>query len=177
MLDIDVSVNFREVERMVRHLPGLVEKAATRSLNRTNNQVATIAGRLIAKKMGISSKVVRAGLFKIKASKRNLSAVTTASGRPLNLIRFKSRQTKRGVSASAWGKRKVYKGAFIGNQGRTVFKRTGQQRLPIKPVWGPSIPKTMVQDIIVNAMSDHAHNQWQKNFARDMQFYLDRTRF
>jgi len=177
MLDIDVSADFREVERMVNHMPGLIEKAAVRSLNRTNDQVATIGRRLIAKKMGISVKAVRAGMFKIKAIRQRLDAATIASGKPLNLIRFKSRQTKRGISANAWGKRKLYKGAFIGNQGRTIFKRTSSKRLPIKPVWGPSIPVTMVQDAIIKAMARHARNQWQKNFARDMQFYLDRARF
>ncbi len=177
MLDFNVSANFREVERMVKHIPGLVEKAATRSLNRTNDQVATIARRLIAKDMGVSIKTVRAGMSKVKARRSLLTATTIAKDKPLNLIRFKSRQTKRGVSASAWGRRKVYKGTFIGNQGRTVFRRTSKLRLPIKPVWGPSIPAVMLQDAIVKAMAEHARNQWQKNFARDMQFYLDRTRF
>jgi len=177
MLNIDVSADFGQVERMLRHMPGVVTKAATRSLNRTNDQVATIARRLIAKEMGIPVKAVRAGMFKFKATRQRLGAATVARGRPLNLARFKARQTKRGVSASAWGKRKVYKGAFIANQGRTVFKRTSKQRLPIRPVWGPSIPKTMLKAAIIKAMQQHARNQWQKNFARDMQFYLDRTRF
>ena len=177
MLDLDVTADFREVERMFRHMPQVVEKAATRSLNRTNDSVATIARRLIAREMGIPVKAVRAGMFKIKASRHSLAAATVARGRPLNLIRFKARQTKKGVSASAWGKRKVYKGTFIGNQGRTVFKRVGKQRTPIQAVWGPSIPKTMLQDAVVKAMAQTARTQWQKNFARDMQFYLDRARF
>ena len=177
MLDFDVSADFREVDRMFRHMPGVVNKAATRALNRTNNSVESIARRMIAKDMGIPAKAVRVGMFKIKATRHSLKASTVARGRPLNLIRFKARQTKKGVSASAWGKRKVYKGTFIGNQGRTVFKRVGKQRTPIKAVWGPSIPKTMLADYIVRAMQEKAGSQWQKNFARDLQFYLDRARF
>jgi len=177
MLDIDVSADFGQVERMFRHMPGVVEKAATRSLNRTNDQVAVVARRMIAKDMGIPVKAVRAGMFRIKAMRHKLSASTVARGRPLNLIRFKARQTKKGVSASAWGKRKVYKGTFIGNQGRTVFKRTGKSRTPIKAVWGPSIPKTMLQDYVIKAMQETARNRWQVNFARDLQFYIDRVRF
>lgn len=177
MLDFDVSADFREVERMYSHMPGVVEKAAVRSLNRTNDQVATIARRMIAKDMGIPVKAVRAGMFKIKAMRHKLVAGTVARGRPLNLIRFKARQTRRGVSATAWGKRKVYKGAFIANQGRTVFKRTSKARTPIKAMWGPSIPKTMLQDYVIKAMNQTANRQWRKNFARDLQFYLDRQRF
>ena len=45
----------------------------------------------------------------------------------MSLIKFGARQTKKGVSAKAWGKRKIYRGAFIGggrNSGkRLVFKK------------------------------------------------------
>ncbi len=177
MLNVDVTQDFKEVNKMLKGIPGLVDKAAVRSLNRTNDQVAVIARRLIAKDMGIPVKVVRAGMFKMKARRHRLTATTIARGGRLNLIRFKANQTKLGVSAKAWGKRKVYKGTFIGNSGSTVFKRTSAKRLPVKPLWGPAISTTMLQDAIVAAMSLHATNQWQKNFARDMQFYLDRARF
>lgn len=176
MLDLDVTADVREVERMFRRMPKVVDRASVRSLNRTNDQVGTIARRLIAKEMGLPVKAVRAGMFKIRASRKKLSASTVAKGRPLNLIRFNARQTKRGVSANAWGKRKIYKGLFIANQGRTVFKRTSKQRLPIRSRWGPSIPKTMLENAIVKAMAQTAATQWQKNFARDLQFYLNRER-
>ena len=177
MLSIDVSADFSQVERMFRHIPSVVEKAAVRSLNRTRDNVDVIARRLIAKDMGISVKAVRAGMYKIKATRHKLVAATEARGRPLNLIRFGAKKRNKGVSASAWGKRKIYKGTFIGNQGRTVFSRTGESRLPIEAKWGPSIPKTMLQDYIIRAMQQTAGTQWQKNIARDLKFYLNRTRF
>lgn len=176
MLDFDVTADFREAERMFKHMPRVVEKAAVRSLNRTNDSVATIARKLIAKDMGIPAKAVRVGMFKLKAIRHKLTASTIARGRPINLIRFKARQTKKGVSASAWGKRKVYKGTFIANKGRTVFKRKGKARAPIRGVWGPSIPKTMLEDYIVKAMQETANTQWQKNFARDLNYFMSRER-
>ena len=174
MLDFDVSLDVREVERMFKHMPRVVEKATVRTLNRTIDSVATIVRRLIAKDMGIPQKRVRIGMFKIKAVRHKLVASIGSTDRPINLIRFKARQTKKGVSASAWGKRRVYKGTFIGNKGRTVFKREEEGRLPIRGVWGPAIPKTMLQDYIIKAMRIQAGSAWRKNFPRNLQFYIDR---
>jgi len=53
-----------------------------------------------------------------------------AEGRPQ--LRFKIKRTGGGL--------KTIRGAFIGNKGRTVFKRTGKGRLPIKPVQTIGVP-------------------------------------
>ncbi len=187
MLQINVETDFRLAQRMLRDVPHVVEKAAVRSLNRTNDSVESLARRMIAKDMGIPAKRVKAGMFKIRAIRNKLSAGTIARGRPINLIRFKARQTKKGVSASAWGTRKVYPGTFIANKGRTVFKRVEGKHMPsrsgqtkhtqsIRGVWGPSIPKTMLERYILMAMQKQANSTWQKNFARDLRYYLARER-
>lgn len=74
------------------------------------------------------------------ASPRRLAALIKGSGRPLNLIRFNARQTKRGVSHRAYGRRQTAEGAFIGNSGRTVFVRKGRKRSAgVRPAWGPGL--------------------------------------
>ena len=54
-------------------------------------------------------------------------------------MEFNAGQTKRGVSAKAWGKRKIYRGAFIGSgrnsEKQLVFKKNKSSKL-IKAVHG-----------------------------------------
>lgn len=42
---------------------------------------------------------------------------------------------------------KVIPGAFIGNNGRTVFRRTGKARLPIEPMQTTDVPQLMLSEI------------------------------
>jgi hypothetical protein len=67
------------------------------------------------------------------------------SDKRVNLIHFGARKVATGVSVKILkdGDRKVIKGAFIGNKGKTVFKRKGKERLPIKTVTAIS-PSQMI---------------------------------
>jgi len=67
----------------------------------------------------------------------------------LSLKEFDPRRTSKGVSAAPWGKRRVFPHTFIGPNGH-VFVRQMQgghraRRLPIHKLFGPAIPKEMVQ--------------------------------
>lgn len=48
------------------------------------------------------------------------------------------------------GEKKLVDGAFIGNKGRTVFKRTGDKRLPIEAIQTINVPQ-MFNTKVVNA--------------------------
>ena len=65
--------------------------------------------------------------------------------RYLNLIEFGARQTKKGVSTKACGKRKLYKHAFIGsgrNSGKQlVFGKTRGNPKKLRALHGPSLPR------------------------------------
>jgi hypothetical protein len=56
----------------------------------------------------------------------------------------KTGRTYRTVSAAPWGVRRRFNGAWPGPGGH-AYKRTSAERLPIKKLWGPSIPKEMVK--------------------------------
>jgi hypothetical protein len=120
----------------------IIPKAAARALNRTGQQVQSAATKRVAKDMGIKQKDAKPAIKRSKATVLVKFVEITARGRPLNLMRFGARQTKKGVSAKPWGKRRIFKGAWIGNDGRTVFKRVGKSRQPIRGVYGPGIAKS-----------------------------------
>jgi len=78
----------------------------------------------------------------------------------LSLKEFDPRRTSKGVSAAPWGKRRVFPRTFIGPNGH-VFVRQMQgghraRRLPIHKLFGPAIPKEMVQGETEKAFYDTA---------------------
>lgn len=171
---MQISVK-HDVQSALRSLSDLqrnaVPRAAARALNRTADQVQSAAVKEIAAETGLLQKDVRAVLTRIRATWDKLTAVVISSGRAANLIRFGARQTRAGVSANAWGKRKVYPHTFIANQGRTVFVRRGAARLPIRPVFGPSIPREMAREKVAALLKRTAAERWPINFKSELDFY------
>lgn len=186
---LDVKADLKAAQRgMTRLQRAAVQRAAPRALNDTAKQVRTNVVHDLKDEMGTATGLSISGFKKsiahIRATRQKLVTILKASGRALPLVRFGARKTKKGVSAKAWGERKVYKGAFIAHMpSRTkarkghkgVFVRKGGGRLPIKELWGPSIPKIFVEDKILRGMRTHAGKLWPKNFARQVRFYLSKV--
>jgi hypothetical protein len=181
-----LRVNIKhDVNRALRALGNdrvAVKKAAARALTRTADQVRSAAVKEIARETGIKQKDVRVALKRVRAKPTNLISAVIAIGRAVNLIRF-TRQTRRqarkagGVVANAWGVRRLYRGAFIGNAGRTVFTRApGASRLPIRAKHGPSIPREMAREKVAKHLERVIRTRWPINFEADMRFYLSRSK-
>jgi hypothetical protein len=68
----------------------------------------------------------------------------------------------------------VIKGAFIGNQGRTVFRRVGKERLPINAVQTIYVPQMFntgrIKDVVVKLMRE----KFPVIFEREAKFYLSK---
>ena len=94
---------------------------------------------------GLKQKVVNKKINKDKARRGDEEYSIFIKSRYLNVIEFGARQTKRGVSANVWGKRKIYRGAFIGggrNSGkRLVFKKLKDNPKRIEALHGASLPR------------------------------------
>lgn len=137
-MQINIKTNFPEVQRKLAALHQEVAgKAMASALNKTVAQAKTAMSREIRAEFTISaSKVNQAlrinrarasgGQFNLEASLESPSK----RGRSLNLINFAPRQTARGVTVKIkkGGPRKLLRGAFIANEGRTVFIRTGEPK-------------------------------------------------
>ena len=181
-MEIDVKVDIKEVTRELNRLQRSVIPAATKAaLNKTASQVSTVAKRDIAKTVGLPQKTIAPSFKVFKSSIQSLRATVEASGKALNLIRFKAKQTRRGVTAKAWGKRKLYPGTFIANQGRTVFKRSSVgghrvKRLPIEPVHGPSVPREFIRARVQRAMQQVVSTKFPKIFRDQIKYKLSKLR-
>lgn len=123
-----------------------------RSMNHAGDRGFTVVKSTLAKEMGIRAGKVAEGLSKRRAFPGRLEYRITGRGAAISLKEFKARQTRPGVSAAPWGQRRVFKSTFVvGSLGGHVFKRTGSSRSPIEKLWGPSIPREMVQGATYDA--------------------------
>ena len=157
-----------DVKRLTRNLNAIqrkeIPKATNTALNRTLKNVTTSATRQLAPFMATTQKAIRDVLAIKKSSWRRLRASVTATHKPINLGKFKGRQTKRGVSAAAYGKRRVYEGAFL-RRGNQALKRTGPERYPLKALWGPSITQAWADQGIDSIGMRTAKQRFPGHFA------------
>ena len=162
---IIVETDFADVQRKLDLLQSdIAIKVAARSINRAIEQARTQMSREITREYVIDSRFVKDRLRIRRATFRqgmlNIEASLGANSKPrsANLIRFGARQVKGGVSVKIRraGGRKVIQGAFIGNKGRTVFRRVGAKRLPIVPVQTINVPSMFnarrINEVVVATM-------------------------
>ena len=120
-----------------------IPKAMVTALNKVGKEVVTQAKRELKEATGLKAGTVAKKITKDKARRGDEEYTIRIKSKYLNLIEFNARQTKRGVSAKAWGNRKIYRGAFIGrgqNSGKQlVFKKVRGSK-QIRAVHGASLP-------------------------------------
>ena len=128
-MKIDVSVDVKKAMAMLQQVKSSLIPAATVSaLNRVATTARSVAVREIRGQTAIKASDVRKYVTVRKASRADMTAEIKARAYAPNLMRYGAREVKQGVSANAWGKRKIYRNAFIGNRGRTVFARVDSDR-------------------------------------------------
>ena len=143
---MEVVIDERELmrlRRMFQHRQGTFRQILRRSLNRGASASPSRIARRIAAVMPLPKEEIRRHVHVRLATGQRLTATFTVWGSPTPLIRLSAWETARGVAYQGVGSRKLAKGAFIATmpRGRTaVFRRRGVGRLPIRELYGPSIP-------------------------------------
>lgn len=187
-LDRNLSVLEREV----------YPKAAARAANSTATTVRKESIKTIAKRMGVKQSVVRGRtqIRKASASKIESGAEIAFKGRAMNLIRFKARQRQKGVSASPWGKRRIFAQTFIVDLGRGKFvgvrKRVGGNtaaekaldvrvtrrvgRTPVVGVVGPGVAPTAAEPDIARQRRETVRSVFPTRLRKELAFYLSKVR-
>lgn len=163
MISVKV-LNVADVKnRLAQQAQGIRDKAIGPAINKVAEKARAEINRAIPQEFAVKASEVRNAITLRKARAGNLEArieifgSTRKRGRSLNLIHFLaavhaagqsvnvrgSRASKRALSGlggqlgflikRSGGLRKL-EGAFVGNKGRTIFRRTGSARLPIEPL-------------------------------------------
>ena len=113
---------------------------------------------------------------KDKARKGYETYAILIKSRYLNAIEFGARQTKKGVSAKIWGKRKIYRGAFIvsrRNSGKQlVFKKSNRNPKRIQAVHGASLPREFERQGMAKTFNKKIKQRFPILFKRALDFHL-----
>ena len=92
------------------------------------------------------------------------------------MIEFGARQTKKGVSAKVWGKRRVYKHAFIGsgkNSGKQlVFGKSKRNPKKLKALHGASLPREFHREDMAKIFNKKIKTRFPILFKRALEFQM-----
>lgn len=164
--------------------------------------------REVQKKVTAKAKYINRAFVENKATYQRLSASLVASGSPIPLIGYSTRQTKKGISVKVLksGGRKLIEGGFITTvkahkktggfnehkgvfvrvskakgtgklpKGRPIkFKPQDKYRLPIRQLFGPSIPAIFDRGPILDKVERAASTKQQEELARQVELILAKS--
>ena len=156
--------------------PDIVTKATAATLNTLGEQLKTQTTKEVRQTYNVKASGLKSKLKTTKATWSNLKwSMEVPSDKRVNLIHFGARKVATGVSVKILkdGDRKVIKGAFIGNKGKTVFKRKGKERLPIKTVTAMS-PSQMISVKLRDKKIEEARKKAPEQFKKTFDFYISK---
>lgn len=147
LLDIEVDVSaLVKVEHLFREVGNQAPHAIRRAINHVGDKARTRVVRTLAAQAGVKYGDARRAVTVTRATYDRMLYRIAARGQPIPLSWFGARQTKKGVSAAPWGKRRVFPHTFLWPRvGGRVFVRTGKGRKPIRQLWGPALPKELLK--------------------------------
>jgi len=177
---MEISIK-SDLKSVMRDLDTIERKVLPKATNRTMNRLGTAANKIIIR--GVSSEaglpqstLKKRGFFSnIRSKIRTLTFSIIVKWGSIPLKDFNPRQTKKGVTAKAWGSRKVYDGAFIVDSlGRHVFVRKTDKRLPIKKLYGPIPARLAENDSITNDINKMMDERFTRELDANIKYYAER---
>jgi hypothetical protein len=135
-IKLDTSAVKAAAERLER-AQSEIRPAISRALNRAGDQTTTAVGRQLAEETGLGVRQVRQAMTVRRSTPASLVYEISIKGGATPLSEFAPRETRAGVSARPWGKRRVFPSSFM--IGDDVVVRAGRERLPVRRLWGPSL--------------------------------------
>jgi hypothetical protein len=187
MLKLDVRADVKGITASLSRYVGEQQKAVVRALNKTAMQARTAAAQEVrGAGYNIKSSAIKNSFSITKAAQGRLVVVLKSTGRPVALINYGARQGKNGVSVQVKAGRSVLRHAFIAtmpNGHRGVFERTGKQHkkvmrngkgirtgLPIKELFGPSIPQSLANDAVEKALMTKIRQKFPQILKHELAF-------
>ena len=116
---------------------------------------------------------------KDKARKGYETYAILIKSRYLNAIEFGARQTKKCVSTKIWGKRKIYRGAFIGsgrNSGKQLVFKKSKRKKGIEAVHGASLPREFERQGMAKIFNKKIKTRFPILFKRAVEFQMLKAR-
>jgi Prophage minor tail protein Z (GPZ) len=170
MTDISVNASTRKITAGAIPNPKDEIRAIVRAVNKTAMQARTQAVREVRiVGYNIKASTVRKAITLYRARGDDPVARLRARGLPIPLIEYGAKQTKGGVSVRVKSGRRTLRHAFIatmksGHKGVFVREGKGHKRvtkkgrsymsgLPIKELYGPSIPDSLSNEAVEKTLA------------------------
>ena len=175
-----ITFDVSKVIGNIGEIPKKARGAIARGLNKTAQNVSTSANRAIRQRRALPAKTVREAIKIRRATTQRLESALVVTGRPIALRDYQARQTKNGVTVAVTpGKRKTVthsgnKAFIVKKIGGHVFARESRSKLPIKKLFGPSLPSTFVQEEVKKAWTATAVEAMPKRIAEEIRFELSK---
>jgi len=166
--------DFEFAERALSDIPGKAPIAISRAINLGVRKARTIIGRQIRQEYNIRQSDVYAGIKQQWASANRLLASVTESGQDLPLALFSPRSPK-SAPASAMirkGQRTPVSRGFM--MGGRFFKRVGDERYPIKPVFTRSVAGMLSSQKVERAVEEQVRLVTLEELSRQVNLMLSR---
>lgn len=172
----------REIEKKLGEMAHRAPGAMSAALNRTVTNISSNIRKEVREKYHIKAGDIKDTIVTKKASKSSLSASVTSKGQVIPLDKFKinpktvnpKRRKQLKISVKKGGAKEVT-GAFIADlHGLKVFQRSSERRLPIKKLFGPSVPQMIGNDEIVKKIEEEALETFDKRVQHEINRILDK---
>lgn len=169
----------RSFDKYIKAMGSKFAVAGMRAINRTGDTTKTRVRRALSKQTGLKQQIVGRALKVKKASTSNLIYEISAKGGDISLKYFSARETRQGVSANPFGKRRLFAHTFIrGGRfpnraglvgGGHVFERKGGRGLPLYKIRsGVIIPNEMVKGASQDAFNKTVKEVLPKRIAHEL---------
>ncbi len=171
---IDVELDSRQFDQIINtlkavdpnnlsaHIASAINRAAqhARKIGDTEiRDVYTIKKRDITKRVSIE-----------RASKGNLQAVIRVEGPEERVSVYKASLRKKGVFVSikkSGGT--VVPRSFDKQKRKDFFAREGASRLPIRPLFGPSVPQLWGNEVVMENLQEETMEMYQKRLRHELE--------
>ena len=185
-----MSMNMKSnISQVLRQFKGIDKKLITpaivTALNKTGDQAKTLVKKEVVKATGLKAGRVSKRITGKKAKWADPTYRLSVEGRHFTLDAYKNkpRQTKAGVSHSAWGQRQVAKGAFlingIGGNRIAVKKVRGQKtstgKGKVKALYGASAPREYERNSMENKVAAKVKEKFPKLFFTALDFHFRKS--
>ena len=172
----------RDFERLAKRLSDTQRKALPKALNRTIKRVGPAAEKVIYRAVAKDSGVKQKDLKRKHWFRAYFGTIAAPSYKlmvrfgAVSLKDFNPKQLKRGVKASAWGKRKLYRHTFIsqelhGHVFARKVKELGPKTRKIKKIWGPTIRTSTVRPETMRQADEIIERRFFPELADNIRFF------
>jgi hypothetical protein len=154
-------------------LKGALKRALRKAGATALRDMRAEASKRIRQRKRIKSSYIRDAITMRRPNGGDIASMEWAidvSGKPVPLIAYPNRQTRKGVSVEVnRGKRTLIKGAFLatmrsGHKG--VFRRRGRARLPIEELRGSRPVDALLHEGEAQGVADRGGESFGATFAR-----------